>query len=99
MAASNVVAAELWAGVEKSRRAAAAALLLDFLEAFTVLEFGHAAAREYGRIRADLERRGQKLGPLDLLIAAHALSVGATLVTGNAGEFRRVDGLSVLAWQ
>jgi tRNA(fMet)-specific endonuclease VapC len=64
-----------------------------------VLDFTPAAARCYGGILADLERRGQTLGPLDLLIAAHALSLGAILVTGNVREFRRVKGLKVQAWK
>jgi tRNA(fMet)-specific endonuclease VapC len=46
-----------------------------------------------------LERRGQIIGPLDLLIAAHALSLGANLLTGNAREFKRVKGLKVQAWK
>jgi tRNA(fMet)-specific endonuclease VapC len=50
-------------------------------------------------VRADLERRGLAIGPLDTLIAAHALRLRATLVTANVQEFRRVVGLQCLAWK
>ncbi len=99
IAISSVVAAELWAGAEKSGRPAEAVRLGEFFELFPVLDFDHAAARHYGEIRADLERKGTTIGPLDLLIAAHARSLGATVVTGNVGEFKRVKGLKVLAWK
>ncbi len=98
-AISVIVAAELWAGAVKSKRASEAAgveLLLDF---FPVLEFTQNVARIYGEIRADLEARGQSIGPLDLLIAAHAHSLGAAVVTMNVREFKRVKGLKVQAWK
>ena len=53
---------------------------------------------DYGRIRADLERRGEVIGPNDLIIAATTLSMEATLVTRNVVEFRRVEGLLVEDW-
>ncbi|MBC8008823.1 MAG: type II toxin-antitoxin system VapC family toxin [Burkholderiales bacterium] len=56
-------------------------------------------ARHYGRIRAELERTGQKIGTFDTLIAAQALRLGATVVTHNLREFRRVPGLRVEDWQ
>ena len=52
----------------------------------------------YGRIRAQLEAAGQPIGPNDLLIAAHALSLGATMVTDNEREFSRVSGLAIENW-
>jgi tRNA(fMet)-specific endonuclease VapC len=52
----------------------------------------------YGEIRADLERRGQMIGGNDLLIAAHAVTAGATLVTDNEREFSRVGGLVIENW-
>jgi tRNA(fMet)-specific endonuclease VapC len=52
----------------------------------------------YGQIRADLKRRGVTIGPLDTLIAAHALALGATLVSNNTGHFSRVSGLKVGNW-
>lgn len=57
-----------------------------------VMGFGEEATKHYGRIRATLESRGAPIGPLDTLIAAHALSLGATLVT-NTREFERVPDL------
>lgn len=97
---SQIIVAELWAGVEKSdRRNEQAARLERFLETFTLLDFDEVAARCYGEIRAELERRGSSIGPLDLLIAAHARSVGAIMLTGNFDEFRRVPGLQVLRWR
>lgn len=96
---SSVAAAELWAGAEKSGRASETARLEDLFELFPVLDFDHAAARHYGEIRADLEKKGTPIGPLDLLIAAHARSLGAVVVTGNVDEFKRVKGLKVLAWK
>jgi tRNA(fMet)-specific endonuclease VapC len=99
VAISGIVAAELWAGAMKAARADAADQLLELLGFFPVLDFTAAAARCYGEIRADLERRGQIIGPLDLLIAAHALSLGATLLTANAREFKRVKGLNIQSWK
>ena len=52
----------------------------------------------FGELRVDLEKRGSVIGPIDMLIAAHARSLGATLITANVGEFKRVKGLKVLAW-
>lgn len=98
-AVSSVVAAELWTGVEKSDRPDKARSLETFLGLFVVVDFGGEAARHYAQIRSDLERKGTSIGPLDLLIAAHARSLDATLITRNAGEFKRVKGLKVQAWK
>ena len=96
-----IVAAELWTGVKKNLKTHPhqAALLDAFLSLFWIADFTLGAARHYGDIRAALEAAGTPIGPLDLLIAAQARSLGATLVTANAGEFRRVKGLKVLAWK
>jgi tRNA(fMet)-specific endonuclease VapC len=99
-AVSSIVAAELWTGAYKlgldhpqfSR-------LTEFLKLFPVLDFSEIAAQHYGEIRAELEKKGVSIGPLDLLIAAHACSLGATLITANTGEFKRVKGLKLLAWK
>ena len=56
------------------------------------------AAEEYGRIRADLEKKGTPIGPLDMMIAGHAKSLGYTVVTNNVGEFKRVEGLQHENW-
>jgi tRNA(fMet)-specific endonuclease VapC len=65
---------------------------------FQVDDFPATAADDYAEIRVSLERRGTKIGSYDLLIAAHARHINATLVTGNEREFRRVPGLSVQNW-
>jgi tRNA(fMet)-specific endonuclease VapC len=66
---------------------------------FNIVDFGEAAALHVGQIRAHLEPRGLRIGPLDTLIAAHARSLGATLVTDNLAEFSRVPGLVVESWR
>jgi len=92
-----IVAAELWTGVKKSRKTHPhqAGLLDAFLSLFWIADFTIEAAQHYGDIRATLEAKGTPIGPLDLLIAAQARSIGATLVTANIGEFSRVKGLKL----
>lgn len=70
----------------------------EFLDLFQLDDFPVAAGADYGEIRARLERAGRTIGPYDLLIAAHARHIGATLVTASEGEFRRVPGLAVQNW-
>lgn len=96
-----IVAAELWTGVKKNvtTHPQQAAKLQAFLDLFTIPEFGLNAALHYAEIRAELDASGKSIGPLDLLIAAQARSLGATLVTGNAKEFKRVKGLKVMEWK
>jgi tRNA(fMet)-specific endonuclease VapC len=65
---------------------------------FQFLDFDELAAVHAGRIRAYLEPRGIKIGPMDTLLAAHALSIGATVVTGNMREFARVPGFAAENW-
>ena len=72
--------------------------LEDFLALFQVDDFPATAADDYAEIRVALERKGTKIGSYDLLIAAHARHINATLVTGNERELRRVPGLSVQNW-
>jgi len=62
------------------------------------LDFGFYATIEYGKIRAELERKGTPIGPLDTLIASHAKSLDLTLVTNNVREFERIDGLKIENW-
>ena len=95
-----IVAAELWTGVKKNMaiHPQQAAKLQAFLDLFAVPDFDIKAALHYAEIRAELEASGKTIGPLDLLIAAQARSLGATLVTGNVVEFRRVKGLKVQEW-
>lgn len=72
--------------------------LLTFLSGIEIVPFDANAAREYGLIRFDLKRRGEPIGANDLLIAAHAKSLGLTLITNNTKEFQKIDGLSVEDW-
>ncbi len=60
--------------------------------------FTAAAAEAYGELRVGLERRGTPIGAYDMLIAAHAISLGLTLVTNNEREFSRVRGLTIENW-
>ena len=95
-----IVAAELWTGVKKNMvtHPQQVAKLQAFLNLFAIPEFDMDAALHYAEIRAELESTGKTIGPLDLLIAAQARSLGATLVTGNVAEFKRVNGLKVQEW-
>lgn len=95
---SSITASELAFGVAKSGSAKNRAALEGFMLPLEVAQYDLRAALIYGEIRADLERRGTTIGPLDMLIAAHALSLGAILVTNNEREFRRVAGLSCENW-
>jgi len=96
---SAITVSELEYGVAKSsRRDEARHALEKFLASFATLPYDDRAAEAYGLIRADLERRGLPIGPLDMLIAAHALSLGATFVTNNTREFRRVPALTIENW-
>ena len=96
---SSVTYAELVHGVEKSeaidRNRVALSLLLANIE---ILSFGINAADEYGKLRADLEKKETPIGPLDMMIAGHAKSVDCTLVTNNVREFSRVDSLKIDNW-
>ena len=96
---SVITVSELRYGVEKSTRLEQNRRALEqFLLPLEVLDFNSEATVSYGRIRASLEKRGTPIGPLDTLIAAHALSLGATLVTNNTREFERVSGLQIEDW-
>jgi tRNA(fMet)-specific endonuclease VapC len=96
---STVTVSELSFGVENSRfRKANLAALDAFLLDFRVMPFDETAAREAGRVRAELEKKGQRIGAMDTLIAAHAKSLGLPVVTNNVADFSRVRGLKVENW-
>ncbi|MEK6803081.1 MAG: type II toxin-antitoxin system VapC family toxin [Nitrospirota bacterium] len=96
---SIITLAELDYGVAKSRsHVRNRAALEQFVAPLEVADFDREAARIYGRIRASLEVKGTLVGGMDLLIAAHAISLGARLVTNNLREFRRIPGLRVENW-
>lgn len=96
---SSVTYAELVHGVEKSqsteKNRVALALLLANIE---IMDFDSSAAECYGKIRADLEKAGKPIGPLDMMIAGHAKSLGYTVVTNNTKEFIRVNELKIENW-
>ncbi len=97
---STITLAELRFGASKSaRQAYHESLIIAFCAPLTIAAFDAQAAEVYGTIRAALETAGTPIGPLDTLIAAHALAVGATLVTANVREFQRVPGLVVENWR
>ena len=99
MCVSSITMAELEFGVCNSSRPDQNRLaLMTFLARIAIVPFGVEAAREYGAIRVDLTRKGTLIGANDLLIAAHAKSMGLTLVTNNTREFDRVEGLRVENW-
>jgi tRNA(fMet)-specific endonuclease VapC len=96
---STVTVFELDFGARKGRWSKANLALLErFLLDFAVEPFDEEAARASGAVRAALEKKGAPIGPLDTLIAGHALRLGATLVTNNTREFARVPGLKLQNW-
>ena len=96
---SAITYAELMHGVEKSMAVERNRIAMSlFLSPITILQFDERAAEEYGRIKAELEKKGTPIGPMDTLIAGHARSSGLILVTNNTREFNRVVGLTVEDW-
>jgi len=96
---SSITLAELLHGVEKSAQVEQnRSALQQFLLPLAVANFDQPAALSYGKVRAQLERKGQAIGSMDMLIAAHAISLETFLVTNNAQEFHRVRGLKLEDW-
>ena len=97
---SSITQAELQYGVEKSTQKTRNQMALDeFLLPLTVLPFhGKRLVERYGKIRVFLESKGKTIGPLDTLIAAHALSLDLTIVTNNITEFSRIPDLRCENW-
>ena len=96
---SSVTYAELVHGVEKSIAVEKNRLALSMLLAnMEILDFDVDAADCYGKIRAGLEKNGTPIGPLDMMIAGHAQSLGYTVVTNNVKEFSRVSALKIENW-
>ena len=69
-----------------------------FLSSISILPYDNYAAEEYGKVRAELERKGPSIGPMDMLIAGHARSERLILVTNNTREFARVENLEIEDW-
>jgi tRNA(fMet)-specific endonuclease VapC len=96
---SVITKSELLFGVEVSpRRPQDEAALNAFLHYVEVLDFPDEASLHYAKIRADLKKHGTMIGANDLFIAAHARSLGLTLVTNNTREFGRVRNLTTENW-
>ena len=91
--------AELMHGVEKSLAVEKNRVAMTlFLSPITILEFNYYAAEEYGKIRADFERKGTPIGSLNMLITGHAKSKNLILVTNNTREFFRIEELNIEDW-
>jgi tRNA(fMet)-specific endonuclease VapC len=98
IAISSITGAELAFGVARSGSQRNQDALDKFLAPLDILPFDEDAMRRYGVVSSDLEREGTPIGALDLLIAAHALALNATLVSNNLREFQRIKGLSLENW-
>jgi tRNA(fMet)-specific endonuclease VapC len=96
---SSITVSELQYGVTKSKLQKQNSRRLDeFLTPFEILPYDEHASKFYGEIRSQLESQGSIIGPLDLLIAAHALSQNLVLITNNEKEFKRIPSLKVENW-
>ena len=98
VALSSVVCAELRYGAARVKSKKLAATIEGWLALFTIVAWDDEAATSYARIRAAVEEKGKPIGNLDLLIAAHAIARGATLVTNNTRHFAQVPGLPIVNW-
>ncbi len=96
---SSITVSELMYGAYKSQHIAKNLTALEhFLMPFDIVGYDYSAALAYGKIRADLEKKGQVIGNMDMQIAGHALSLDMTVVTNNTKEFERVVGLRLDNW-
>lgn len=96
---SAVVAAELRVGAAKRQSPSLTDSVERFLHGFAVRPWPIEVRKHYAHLRAELERTGQPIGGMDLLIAAHAIAENATLITNNVREFERVPNLQNEAWE
>ena len=96
---STITLAELHFGIRKSSNPEKnLSALNQFIIPLEIIDFDYNATIEYGLIRAQLEKKGTPIGPLDTLIGAHTKSAGLTLVTNNEKEFRRIPNLRIENW-
>lgn len=98
LAISSITASELTFGVEKSGSEKNKQALNKFLMPLEVMPYDEQAIWHYARLRQNLQSKGQTIGSLDMLIAAHTLALDVTLVTNNIKEFQRVEGLRLENW-
>jgi tRNA(fMet)-specific endonuclease VapC len=97
-AISVITAMELRFGLAKNPATRVRKVVEEFLDAIVVLPIDRTIEKGYGELRTNLEKQGRPIGALDTIIAAHALTLGAVLVTNNKREFRRVRGLRCEDW-
>ena len=96
---SSITVAELMYGAYKSEYTEKNLQAINgFLMPFELVDYDYMASVAYGKVRADLEKRGQVIGGMDMQIAGHALSLNLTLVTNNTREFKRVKDLKLENW-
>ncbi|NIO06374.1 MAG: PIN domain-containing protein [Proteobacteria bacterium] len=96
---SSITLSELEYGAAKSARPEQNKLaIVEFLAPLEILPYDDMAAQEYGKVRVYLEKQGTPIGSMDMLIAAHALSLNCILVTNNEREFRRIPALKIENW-
>jgi tRNA(fMet)-specific endonuclease VapC len=96
---SSITLAELEYGIENSLQQEKNRIaLLKFISIFNVLNFDDDDAISYGKLKSRLKRTGKLIGPLDMLLAAQALSKDMIFVTNNASEFERIEGLQIEDW-
>lgn len=98
IALSSIVVSELLYGASKKGSTKLIKVVNMFVEQFTIYDYNKASAKAYANIRTTLEKKGQVIGVHDMLIAAHTLSLDATIVTNNTKEFERVENLVVENW-
>ena len=98
LAVSSITASELAFGVEKSGSERNKQALKKFLSPLEILPYDEQAVWHYAQLRHDLQSKGQTIGSLDMLIAAHALALDVVLVTKNTKEFERIERLKLENW-
>ncbi len=98
LAVSSITASELAFGVEKSGSERNKQALKKFLSPLEILPYDEQAVWHYAQLRHDLQSKGQTIGSLDMLIAAHALALDVVLVTNNTKEFERIERLKLENW-
>ncbi len=99
VAISNITVAELNFGIAKSSKPDENTIALrEFLQPLVVLDYVQSDADAYGKIRAELEKKGLPIGAMDLLIASQAVSRDLILVTNNESEFKRIKGIRIENW-
>lgn len=96
---SVITHAELLYGVERSSsKKVNHEVIADFISRLFIINWDSNSAKKYAELRAYLEKKGKIIGNMDMMIAAHALSIGAKIVTNNTRHFRLVPGLKVVNW-